>query len=72
MRRMLVRLHLMLASMVIALPILGPAPAAAAQTRLRVVSTVAPITNIVRDVGGESIELEGPVLPGVDSHAFEP
>ncbi|MDP8924730.1 MAG: metal ABC transporter substrate-binding protein [Chloroflexota bacterium] len=50
----------------------GPAPFASAQTRLQVVSTVAPITNIVRNVGGERIDLEGLVPPGVDSHTFEP
>jgi len=52
---------------------LVPAPhLAAAQVRLKVVSTVAPITNIVENVGGTRIDLEGLVPPGVDSHTFEP
>ena len=50
---------------------LAPAPAAA-QTKLKVVSTVAPITNIVLNVGGTRIDLEGVIPPGVDSHTFEP
>jgi ABC-type Zn uptake system ZnuABC Zn-binding protein ZnuA len=48
-----------------------PAPASA-QTKLKVVSTVAPITNIVLNVGGTRIDLEGIIAPGVDSHTFEP
>jgi ABC-type Zn uptake system ZnuABC Zn-binding protein ZnuA len=53
--------------------LLGPAPApASAQTKLKVVSTVAPITNIVQNVGGSRIDLEGIIPPGVDSHTFEP
>ena len=66
------RLLLFLFAAMLAMPPLGPASPAAAQTRLRVVSTVAPITNIVKNVGGERIELEGLVPPGVDSHTFEP
>jgi len=49
----------------------GPAPASA-QTKLKVVATVAPITNIVLNVGGNRIDLEGIIAPGVDSHTFEP
>jgi ABC-type Zn uptake system ZnuABC Zn-binding protein ZnuA len=45
---------------------------ASAQTKLKVVSTVAPITNIVLNVGGNRIDLEGIIAPGVDSHTFEP
>jgi ABC-type Zn uptake system ZnuABC Zn-binding protein ZnuA len=48
-----------------------PTPASA-QTKLNVVSTVAPITNIVQNVGGSRIALEGIIAPGVDSHTFEP
>ena len=49
-----------------------PTPPAAAQTKLKVVTTVAPITNIVLNVGGTRIDLEGIIPPGVDSHTFEP
>lgn len=49
----------------------APAPASA-QTKLKVVSTVAPITNIVLNVGGNRIDLKGVIAPGVDSHTFEP
>ena len=62
------------AALILALSaMLVPAPApASAQTKLKVVSTVAPITNIVKNVGGERIDLEGIIAPGVDSHTFEP
>lgn len=36
------------------------------------VTTVAPITNIVYNVGGDRIELRGIVPEGVNSHTFEP
>ena len=38
----------------------------------RVVTTVAPITNLVYNVGGNRIELHGIVPEGVNSHTFEP
>lgn len=41
-------------------------------TKLRVVSTVSPITSIVENIGGDRIELEGVVPEGVNSHIFEP
>lgn len=40
--------------------------------RLRVVTTVAPLTNIVFNVSGDRISLHGLVPPGVNSHTFEP
>jgi ABC-type Zn uptake system ZnuABC Zn-binding protein ZnuA len=40
--------------------------------RLKVVSTVAPLTNIVHNIGGDRIEVEGIVPEGVNSHTFEP
>ena len=39
--------------------------------RLRVVTTVSPITNIVENIGGLRIRLEGVVPEGVNSHTFE-
>jgi ABC-type Zn uptake system ZnuABC Zn-binding protein ZnuA len=57
----------------VASTLLLPAPLpASAQTKLKVVSTVAPITNIVQNVGGSRIDLEGIIPPGTDSHTFEP
>jgi ABC-type Zn uptake system ZnuABC Zn-binding protein ZnuA len=47
----------------------GPAPD---DKRLRVVSTVSPITNIVYNIGGERIALSGIVPEGTNSHTFEP
>jgi ABC-type Zn uptake system ZnuABC Zn-binding protein ZnuA len=40
--------------------------------KLKVVTTVSPITSIVENIGGDRIELEGVVPEGVNSHIFEP
>jgi len=40
--------------------------------KLKVVTTVSPLTNIVLNVGGDRIDLEGIIPDGVDSHTFEP
>ncbi len=40
--------------------------------RLRVVTTVSPITSIVENIGGTRIVLEGVVPEGVNSHTFAP
>lgn len=42
------------------------------QQKIKVVTTVAPITNIVYNVGGDRIDLHGIVPEGVNSHTFEP
>ncbi|PKB58743.1 MAG: zinc ABC transporter substrate-binding protein [SAR202 cluster bacterium Casp-Chloro-G2] len=47
-------------------------PDASQDQRLRVVATVSPITNIVENIGGTRIRLEGVVPEGVNSHTFEP
>ena len=44
----------------------------ASDGRLRVVTTVAPITSIVSAVGGDRVAVEGLVPEGTDSHTFEP
>lgn len=41
-------------------------------TKLRVVTTVSPITNIIYNIGGSRIELTGIIPEGTDSHTFEP
>ncbi len=46
--------------------------AAGASTKLVVASSVAPITSIVSNIGGDKIELHGIVPEGVNSHTFEP
>jgi ABC-type Zn uptake system ZnuABC Zn-binding protein ZnuA len=40
--------------------------------RLKVVSTVAPITSLAENIGGTKIDLEGVVPEGTNSHTFEP
>jgi len=43
-----------------------------ATAALRVVTTVAPITDMVRRVGGEALHVHGLVPAGVNSHTFQP
>ena len=40
--------------------------------RLRVVTTVSPITSIVSSVGGDLVQVNGLIPEGADSHTFEP
>lgn len=47
-------------------------PKTAAGTKLKVASTVSPITNIIYNVGGDRIDLTGIIPEGTDSHTFEP
>ena len=54
------------------LPACAGSGAAADDGRLRVVTTVAPITNIVQNVGGQRIQVTGIVPEGTNSHTFEP
>ncbi|HWP48307.1 MAG TPA: metal ABC transporter substrate-binding protein [Candidatus Limnocylindrales bacterium] len=44
----------------------------AAEKKLKVVTTVAPLTNLVKNVGGSRIDLHGIIPEGTDSHTFEP
>ncbi len=46
--------------------------AAKGENKLNVVTTVAPITSIVENVGGDKIKLTGIIPEGIDSHTFEP
>ena len=39
---------------------------------LRVVATVSPITNLVQNVGGDRVRVEGIVPEGTNSHTFQP
>lgn len=43
-----------------------------AQSKLKIVATVAPITSIVENVAGDKIELAGVIPEGINSHTFEP
>ena len=40
--------------------------------RLKVVTTVSPITSLVENIGGTKINLKGVIPEGVNSHTFEP
>jgi zinc/manganese transport system substrate-binding protein len=53
--------------------VLGPgAFLGLAAASLRVVTTVAPLTDMVRQVGGETLQVHGLVPEGVNSHTFQP
>ncbi|HEY7317080.1 MAG TPA: metal ABC transporter substrate-binding protein [Candidatus Binatia bacterium] len=47
-------------------------PTTTAEKKLNVVTTVAPITSIVENIGGDKIKLTGIIPEGMDSHTFEP
>lgn len=47
-------------------------PEAAAPARLRIVSTVSPVTNVIYNIAGERAEIVGIVPEGVNSHTYEP
>jgi ABC-type Zn uptake system ZnuABC Zn-binding protein ZnuA len=50
----------------------SPDEGSVGKTSLRVVTTVAPLTNIVANVVGEKGSVEGIIPEGEDSHTFEP
>lgn len=50
----------------------GGTSSAGSGGRLRVATTVAPITSLVAAVGGDLIDIEGIVPEGTNSHTFEP
>jgi ABC-type Zn uptake system ZnuABC Zn-binding protein ZnuA len=50
----------------------GPAVAAESTKKIKVLTTVAPITNIVFNVAGPHVDLHGLIPEGADSHTFEP
>ena len=51
---------------------LGVAAEGVLTDRPKVLTTVAPLTDIVRQVGGGRVDLHGLIPEGVDSHTFEP
>ncbi|MCI0526446.1 MAG: metal ABC transporter substrate-binding protein [Nitrospira sp.] len=51
---------------------LGSFSSWAAGQKIKIVTTVAPITNIVYNIGGDQVDLHGIVPEGVNSHTFEP
>ena len=71
------RTLLSLLSVLILLAACGPvAPASTVaqpgEERLRVVASISPVANIVYNIGGDRIELDGIMPSGVDPHTFEP
>lgn len=50
----------------------GRENATSSATRLRIVTTVSPITNVVYNIAGEHAEIVGIVPEGVNSHTYEP
>ena len=58
--------------LVLAALAVGCAAESSSGGKLKVVTTVSPITSIVENIGGNRIELVGVVPEGVNSHIFEP
>lgn len=50
----------------------GSAPPAPQAKKINVVTTVAPITSITENIGGDRIRLTGIIPEGINSHTFEP
>ena len=51
---------------------MGGTALTAQANRPKVLTTVAPLTNIVKNIGGPHIDLHGLIPGGTDSHTFEP
>src|SRR5262245_50021192 len=68
------KLHLIKLMLILAVLIAGCTPAGNTthDSKLNVVATVSPITNIIYNIGGDRITLSGIVPEGVNSHTFEP
>jgi ABC-type Zn uptake system ZnuABC Zn-binding protein ZnuA len=71
--------HLPLLCLLLALGLLAgacggdePGDATASSGRLQVGTTVAPITSLVSNVGGDRVQITGIVPEGTNSHTFEP
>src|SRR3989442_9681751 len=47
-------------------------PVSLAGRKLKVVTSVAPLTNIAKSMLGDRVDLQGVIPEGVDSHTFEP
>ena len=66
----------LLSALVLLAACVPAAPASTAtepgEERLRVVASISPIANIVYNIGGDRIELDGIMPSGVDPHTFEP
>lgn len=50
----------------------GSDSSAPPEGKLRIVTTVAPVTSLVENVGGAKIDLRGLIPEGVNSHTYEP
>jgi ABC-type Zn uptake system ZnuABC Zn-binding protein ZnuA len=61
-----------LALLALALTACGQSAGGSTDGRLRVVTTVAPITSIAAAVGGNRVQITGLVPEGTNSHTFEP
>lgn len=66
------RLVVPLVALTVAAALLSACQAPADDGKVQVVTTVAPITNIVQNVGGELVDVTGIVPEGTNSHTFEP
>lgn len=66
------RLAVSLVALAVAAGLLTACQVPADNGKVQVVTTVAPITNIVQNIGGELVDVTGIVPEGTNSHTFEP
>src|SRR4030081_1852905 len=66
------RLPLLLAVALITSTLLPAAPAFARDPKLKVVTTVAPHADLIREIAGDRVDLVQLIPDGTDSHTFEP
>src|SRR5216683_3410219 len=66
------RLPLLLAVALIISTLLPTAPAFARDPKLKVVTTVAPHADLIREIAGDRVDLVQLIPDGTDSHTFEP
>jgi ABC-type Zn uptake system ZnuABC Zn-binding protein ZnuA len=68
----LLALGLLALPLLLALPSLPASPALARDPKLKVVTTVAPHADLVREIAGDRVDLVQLIPDGTDSHTFEP
>jgi ABC-type Zn uptake system ZnuABC Zn-binding protein ZnuA len=66
------RLAIASAILCVVLAACGSGSGGSGSVKLQVVTTVSPLTDIAKNVAGNSAEVEGIIPEGVDSHTFEP
>ena len=61
-----------LGAVVAAFALLGPAPGASALDKIKVTCTTGMIADLIRNLGGDRVEVTALMGPGVDPHLYKP